>query len=67
LRVAVRTLDSSEMPAQFKDAGHPYCYEVTSYDGTLSYFTTGAEAARHANALYKVHRTMLGLEDDRDF
>jgi hypothetical protein len=55
------------MPAQFRDAGHPYCYEVTSYDGTLSYFTTGAEAARHANALYKVHRIMLGLEDDRDF
>ena len=65
--MTVRTLGRNEMPAQLKDAGHPYCYEVTSYDGTLSYFMTGVEAARHASALYKAHRTMLGLEDDRDF
>ncbi|WP_286917585.1 MULTISPECIES: hypothetical protein [Pseudomonas] len=63
--VKVATLSGDAVPDYLRDKGAPYAYQVTSYDGTITIFEKGAEAAHYASKLYREVRLNRGLEDDR--
>lgn len=67
MAVKVVTLSGSAVPEYLREKGAPYAYQVTSYDGTITIFEKGAEAAQYANKLHREDRLSQGLEDDRGF
>lgn len=67
MRVSVRTLSAEILPACLRQGDSPYAYEVTSYDGAVTYFSTGVEAAAYATVLHRQHCELLGMENDREF
>ena len=67
MEVRLVTLMGEDVPEHMRDKGLLSAYQVTSYDGSITTFETGADAARFASKLHREHRDMLGLDDDRDY
>jgi len=65
--VKAATLSGDAVPDYLREKGAPFAYQVTSYDGTITIFEKGAEAAQFANKLYREDRLSRGLDDDRAF
>ncbi|WP_134721272.1 hypothetical protein [Pseudomonas sp. PS01301] len=66
MEVKLVTLLGADVPESMREKGLSTAYQVTSYDGAVTVFETGSEAAQYASRIHKQHRFAQGLDDERD-